>query len=301
MEVRCPPSPSLAVVFGPNASAYSQTGLHSPTLCAAPSLTPSPASKFYGSHAQSGESFRGSVQDMDCKETEPSPSLLLLLAKVDRFAEAPGDPMITDIHDTHVLSSYATTLSTQAILSLAAARKVSPRGLQTPPPLCESGISSFLSGVTTLRGYSLRLSLSAIYSTHASRRAASARGVDARPAKFRAPLSPLVRKFFTVGVEAAQIEEGDRAVALVFAQEDRAVPVLRLECARQFIELDPWSIDPGQPVVFVSMNYHELSPFRYDELLSPTLAIIFVLAALCFLSGKEVKAAKVGNLGLQDR
>lgn len=56
--------------------------------------------------------------------------------------------MITDIHDTHVL--FSSLISP----SLAATRKVSPRGLQTPHPLlCESEISSFLSGVTTLRVY----------------------------------------------------------------------------------------------------------------------------------------------------
>ena len=48
---------------------------------------------------------------------------------------------------------------------------------------------------------------------------------------------PLMRGFVEIGVEAARIRESDTATAMAFAQEDREVPVPRLEIARMRLEL----------------------------------------------------------------
>ena len=47
---------------------------------------------------------------------------------------------------------------------------------------------------------------------------------------------PLMREFVEIGVEAARIRESDTATAMTCAQEDREVPVPRLEIARMRLE-----------------------------------------------------------------
>ncbi len=45
------------------------------------------------------------------------------------------------------------------------------------------------------------------------------------------PLRPLIREFVAVEVKAPRIEEENTAAALMLAQEDRAVPMPRLDRA----------------------------------------------------------------------
>ena len=47
---------------------------------------------------------------------------------------------------------------------------------------------------------------------------------------------PLMREFIEIGVESARIREADTATAMTCAQEDREVPVPRLEIARMRLE-----------------------------------------------------------------
>jgi hypothetical protein len=51
-----------------------------------------------------------------------------------------------------------------------------------------------------------------------------------------AQLRPLMREFVAIGMEAERIEEDDTEVAIALAQQDRAVPVPRLERARMLLE-----------------------------------------------------------------
>ena len=60
------------------------------------------------------------------------------------------------------------------------------------------------------------------------------------------------------------------------------------------------SIELGDPVIYVSINYRSASTSHFDAELghNPDLSR---LTGFGFLASKEVKAAGVGNLGLQDR
>ena len=61
------------------------------------------------------------------------------------------------------------------------------------------------------------------------------------------------------------------------------------------------SIALGQPVVYVSMNYRVSGWLVTISQLEMRYSMTMFHLAFGFLPGKEVKAAGVGNLGLQDR
>jgi len=62
------------------------------------------------------------------------------------------------------------------------------------------------------------------------------RGTRLTVAECPAPLRPLMREFVAIGVEAARLEEEDTMAAIALAQDDRTVPVPRIERARLLLE-----------------------------------------------------------------
>ncbi len=61
------------------------------------------------------------------------------------------------------------------------------------------------------------------------------------------------------------------------------------------------SIDIGEPVIWVAVNYRSANLLLLDFNISPIRISLCSLHVFGFLGGREVQHAGIGNLGLQDR